>query len=421
MDLYANAYFGSYNMVYPVLDRRDFMGGILPTIKAQGFSFGCLDSVIALLVFALGCAAQEGMHGRPVAEGSGIRGGNGTTPPALDFFNEARRRIGFVMSSLSLANTQAMLLMAIYFESCCRHTDFWRMAITASDALRAILRLESEWDAHGVDMIRRTFWTCSIIESWYYLDLNLPRPDGEDISDVIALPDFDDRSDFEGQPSIESKYQYSFLSMLSIRGLIYRVFEELHDPSDNGRKEGDKAHHHLIITELSRQLHTWRALLPRDLAWDDSTRIDCNNSTNAPRAENDRERPPLLHVDILLAQLRCRYYYARFMIHRPFVWKVLHEPAAVVAQSPEILDGFVIAVDSMMEWPVAYPPVRDKKRLIPNMENPEVWRFCEEKVGAERIQRSVEVMLDWIGDMRRVDGVAKWAWQTLKPIYGLAD
>lgn len=428
MDFYTSAYFGSFNMVYPVLDREDFVTSILPTMKTHGFAIGCLKSVIALLVFALGRTAYEGTNGGPIAEGSGIRGGTRKKPPALEIFNEARRRMGFVMSSLSLENTQAMLLTAVFYESCYRHTDFWRMSVTAFDGLRAVLRLESEWD---VDMVRRTFWTCSLIESWYYFDLNLPRTDGENLHDAIALPDFGHRKDFEGQPSIESKYQYNFLSMLSLRALMHRTFEELHD--HEGRREGEKAHQKIIISELSHQLNTWRTLLPQDLAWDDDTRLDCNVERDAA------DVPPLLHVDILLAQLRCRYYYARFMIHRPFVWKVLHETSASLSQSPDILEGFIVAVDSMMHWPIAFPSVRDKKRLVPNnfvwtqsflmfllilrvvRDSDDVWQFCKKRVGAKRIEESVDVMLDWIGDLRMVDGMARWAWRILTPIYGLAE
>ncbi|KAB2569055.1 hypothetical protein DBV05_g12269 [Lasiodiplodia theobromae] len=323
-----------------------------------------------------------------------------------------------------------MLLTAIYYELCYKHTDFWRMSVTAFDGLRAILRLESNWD---VDMIRRTFWTCSLIESWYYFDLNLPRTEGGDFHDAIALPDFDDRKDFGDHPSVESRYQYNFLSMLSLRALMHRTFEELQDASDEGRKEGEKADLKIVISELSHQLNTWRTILPQELAWNDVTRVDCNVGRGT------RGVPPLLHVDILLAQLRCRYYYARFMIHRPFVWKILHETPASFSRSPDILEGFVIAVDSMMQWPVAYPSIRDKKRLVPNnfvwtqsflmfllllraiRDNSEAWRLCEETVGVARIEESVKVMLDWIGDLRMVDRMARWAWRILEPIYGLTE
>lgn len=92
-----------------------------------------------------------------------------------------------------------------------------------------------------------------------------------------------------------------------------------------------------------------------------------------------------------------------------------------------------------MHWPIAFPSVRDKKRLVPNnfvwtqsflmfllilrvvRDSDDVWQFCKKRVGAKRIEESVDVMLDWIGDLRMVDGMARWAWRILTPIYGLAE
>lgn len=64
---------------------------------------------------------------------------------------------------------------------------------------------------------------------WYYLDLSLPRSDASAFQEFIALPDFDDRRDFGEEPCIESKYEYNFLSMISLRRLIHRSFEELYE------------------------------------------------------------------------------------------------------------------------------------------------------------------------------------------------
>lgn len=118
--------------------------------------------------------------------------------------------------------------------------------MAATEVLKAVLRIERNWDSHSVDMIRRVYWTCNVVESygnptrgylaalltstrWYYLDLNLPRSDASAFQEFIALPDFSDRSDFGEEPSIEKKYQYNFLSMISLRRLIHRSFEELHE------------------------------------------------------------------------------------------------------------------------------------------------------------------------------------------------
>jgi hypothetical protein len=44
-------------------------------------------------------------------------------------------------------------------------------------------------------------------------------------------------------------------------------------------------------------------------------------------------------------------------------------------------------------------------------------RICAERVNPEELARSVALMLDWIRDMRFVDGIAEWGWRVLEPLY----
>ncbi|KKY25657.1 putative transcription factor [Diplodia seriata] len=223
-----------------------------------------------------------------------------------------------------------------------------------AESLKSVLRIERAWDSHGIDMIRRVYWTCNVIESWYYLDLNLPRSDAVGFQDFIALPDFDDHRDFEGDPAIEKKYRYSFLSMVSLRRLIHRAFDELYGRKTrtDGATIADQT---LVIAELLHQLDGWRTMLPPELRWDDSARASyASVAADTEAATASSTAPSPVHVDILLAQLRCRYYYARFTILRPYLWRALHAPPGALALGPAaVLDGFVGAVDAMLQWPVA--------------------------------------------------------------------
>lgn len=126
MKQYADQYFSTYNMLYPVLDYSHFMQEVLPKVAEEGFGDGCFKSVIALLVFALGKVADEGTFGKPIAiKGNGIpairgwlsgmRGGTADAPPALEIFNEAQRRLGFVVSHICLENAQTLLLRAYVY------------------------------------------------------------------------------------------------------------------------------------------------------------------------------------------------------------------------------------------------------------------------------------------------------------------
>jgi len=116
MKQYADLYFNTFNMVYPILDYGDFMQHIMPKILQEGFGDGCVESVTALSVFALGKLSLEGAFGEPISTvnglPSGIRGGSSTRPPGLDIFNEARRRLGFVHCTCSLETAQVFLLLA---------------------------------------------------------------------------------------------------------------------------------------------------------------------------------------------------------------------------------------------------------------------------------------------------------------------
>lgn len=110
------SYFDTFNFLYPFMDRQTFLSDTLVKVMSEGFD-GDMESVIALLIFALGEVALEGSCGSPVdiyqARPSGIRGGSGTSkPPGLSFFNEAMKRIGCVLTECSLENVQMFCLAA---------------------------------------------------------------------------------------------------------------------------------------------------------------------------------------------------------------------------------------------------------------------------------------------------------------------
>lgn len=50
MQQYASQYFNTYNVLYPLLDREDFINRVLPMVLREGFGDGDVTSIIALLV-----------------------------------------------------------------------------------------------------------------------------------------------------------------------------------------------------------------------------------------------------------------------------------------------------------------------------------------------------------------------------------
>lgn len=116
----SKGYFDVINTFYPIMDRQWFHSNTLSSIINNGFHEGVISSLV-LLVLALGEVALttsevpiSAYKQRP----SGIKGGTIDRPPGLAYFNEARRRMGFALSEVSLENVQMLALAAIYYSSC---------------------------------------------------------------------------------------------------------------------------------------------------------------------------------------------------------------------------------------------------------------------------------------------------------------
>lgn len=133
--IYTEAYFHSFNAYRPIFDYESFSRDIVGKVLQDGFVDGDPQIVLALLVFALGQVAIEDSK-QPAfiqrEEWSGLRRSTPTEPPGTRMFNEARRRLGFVLNTGTLESVQILLLLATYYEANCRHVDFWRSTVAAS-------------------------------------------------------------------------------------------------------------------------------------------------------------------------------------------------------------------------------------------------------------------------------------------------
>ena len=113
MQRLSKAYFDSFNLLCPVLDRHSFLSTTLPSVFSEGFSQD-MASTIAFLVFALGEVALAGSSGPSIhasnGRPSGVKGGSKDIPPGLDLFNEARKRMGFNLTDCSIENVQIFAL-----------------------------------------------------------------------------------------------------------------------------------------------------------------------------------------------------------------------------------------------------------------------------------------------------------------------
>lgn len=231
---YTKAYFHTFNASCPILDYDSFSADIVGQILQEGFVDGDPQSVLALMVFALGQVAIEGTFSQPVStqdgNPSGFRGGTLAEPPGIEMFNEARRRLGFVMDAGTLENVQILLLQAVYYESNSRHVDFWRSVVAASMECQILIKCRNaDLTTPLGDLTIRAYWACVLNEGLYHLDLDLPQTGIHTLQDEVPLPIFyETRKPLQQDVGEVQLIHYHFLALITLRRLIVSVNEAVH-------------------------------------------------------------------------------------------------------------------------------------------------------------------------------------------------
>lgn len=197
-----------------------------------------------------------------------------------------------------------------------------------------------------------------------------------------------------------------------------------------------------IIREMAHQLDSWRSLLPQPLQWTENAILDLpGGRSTTPRPEEllfsttGPRLGPIGHrhnLDIVNAQLRTRFYYARFMLFRPFIYKALHSPKSVTTDDA---DCCALAIESACLWPMSMAPPKDKKRLVPHQftwtqnmigvllilrmtqEEGVLKQLCEGRINRDDLDSTIVLLLNWVKDVKQVDGIAEWSWNILEPLF----
>ncbi|KAL1904901.1 hypothetical protein Sste5344_009428, partial [Sporothrix stenoceras] len=230
----STAYFDSFNYIAPIVDRQSFLGVTLPaalevgadttnpTDKSSAGNDTNPNTTLVLLVAALGDVAIAGVQGAPVLGATGgVKGGTVRHPPGLALFNEARRRMGFVLGDCSLESMQIHALAGIYSSTCLRHMDYWRYTTAASLSCQALITSKpSELSSPHADLIRQIFWYCLIIETHFNIELGLPLTGLDRYEDLVGLPSFSgpySQDDYLANQA--SHFQEHFASQIVLRRL----------------------------------------------------------------------------------------------------------------------------------------------------------------------------------------------------------
>lgn len=466
----SKGYFDVVNTFYPIMDRQWFNSNTLGSIISNGFHEGVISSLV-LLVLALGEVAlttSEVSISAYKQRPSGIKGGTIDRPPGLSYFNEARKRMGFALSEVSLENVQMLALAAIYYSSCGQALECWRMTVSASSACQALI-VNKPNELHGLrsDLVKRTFWHCSIMETCFHMEFGLPLTGLDKFEETIGLPDFNGPVTDEDYISNQAThFQENFAAQIVLRRLsanVHSVLNKTFGPDVsmsfpgfghfNGTSSPGSA---TVMKQLDAQLDQWRGMLPMHLRWQDNQDMtfsdpsqgnfnDVYAGQSLPSSymfTSDLDTQPATYpfaADIHVALLRTRYSYNKYLIYRPCIYKVLHHPESLTQEDAE---GAAECLKASLKWPIALSPTCTNKRLIPmtffwsqnlfgvlvllhlSQQHPIMLRIrsslCGQRFDVEASQ-TVTTYLDWLRDMKKIDSTANWCWNIIRLIYRLDD
>lgn len=116
----SDAFFATFNPFTPIMDKCFYYSFTLGSVMENGFGY-TIETCLVLNVMALGCLAvqahQEGNYPLPGTRSLQFEPPEWMSvieeePPGLRFFNEARKRIGFLMCDNDLQSCQFYLLSA---------------------------------------------------------------------------------------------------------------------------------------------------------------------------------------------------------------------------------------------------------------------------------------------------------------------
>ncbi|KAG5785858.1 hypothetical protein H9Q73_000439 [Fusarium xylarioides] len=171
------------------------------------------------------------------------------------------------------------------------------------------------------------FWIAYLQESQILAEFDFPASGLGKLASSMPLPVVPGA----GADPSHAQYQFFFLALISMRKLLNRILFHLYsrdhtEDSANGEPtHADKpaafpSVSPSVMFELDRQLEEWRTCLPQGLefpAYSEAQLADIPELDQTHRSTDERLR----------GHLMARYFAAKSIIHRPYIYKTLHHGA----------------------------------------------------------------------------------------------
>ncbi|KAM5344416.1 hypothetical protein ACJ41O_012952 [Fusarium nematophilum] len=310
VSLLTQSYFRHFHPSCLILDEARFYSQILSQAMQTNFAKN-FNTCTVLLVCALGSiAAYYSGHEEwlcSVEQDVGI----GLFNLAHDMFRD--------LEGVTWDSVQCSLLMGIFYSAKIRIYDAWLVNHRACCTILILVPLQGTLEAQDCQL----FWIAYLQESQILAEFDFPASGLGKLASSIPLP----LVPAAGTDPRHAQYQFFFLALISMRKLLNRILFHLYsrDRSDDSRKQdsppaerptGFQSASPSIIQELDRQLEEWRICLPQGLEFQGYSEAQDIGDAKLyhPRSTDERLR----------GHLMTRYFAAKSIIHRPFVYRALH-------------------------------------------------------------------------------------------------
>ncbi|KAK7426144.1 hypothetical protein QQZ08_007310 [Neonectria magnoliae] len=299
------------------------------------------------------------------------------------------------------------------------------------------------------------------------MEFGLPLTGLEKLDDAIGLPDFNGpmtSEDYIGNQT--AHFQEHFTCQIILRRLSANFHQALNNsfgansslpfPGFGTYSESSGGNNLATVKQLAAQLDQWRGMLPGYLRWQDDQLMafpDFSHDAfgdvypnqglrNSYMFTSDLDAPQGNYpyaADIQVALLRTRYYYNKHLIYRPCVFKALHHPDSLTREDA---DGAAECLKASLKWPIALSPPCKNKRLLPipffwsqnlfgilillhlSRHHPMLQHIRSSLCGEnfdEDAAETVNLYLDWLRDMKKMDSTADWCWAIIRAVYQLDE
>ncbi|KAJ5051290.1 hypothetical protein NUH16_003071 [Penicillium rubens] len=223
--------------------------------------------------------------------------------PGLTLYGYATAILGHLQGGNELEHVQCGLLAGLYAGQLAHPFQSHSWISQASRACQILVRTkryEQLNEGATKDLYDFAYWTCLQLESDLLAELDIPASGISRSEGRIPIP--------KGKWTIvlpnnltapETMMMLFYSAQIHLRKILNRVHTDLY----KDEKQGQTRWSSNVQEALSLNLDGWRESLPDSMQWDESD-------------------PPANEINA--ARMRAKYYGARYIIHRPLLYHVLH-------------------------------------------------------------------------------------------------